>query len=82
MERKKTSGRMLGVCYILSANSRMREKKIGPYFRWEDPPMVLCMGLHMVLGHDGFLPIVFCRSGKGNYGYVLIYSYGLGFMNA
>ena len=48
------------------------KKKIGPYFRWTDPPMVLCMGFHMVLEHDGFWPLVFCRSGQGNYGYVLI----------
>ena len=41
-------------------------------FRWADPPMVFCMGLHMVLGHDGFRPLVFCRSGQGNYDYVLI----------
>ena len=32
--------------------------------------MVLCMGLHIVLGHDGFQPLVFFRSGQGNYGYV------------
>ena len=25
-------------------------------------------------GHDGFLPMVFCRYGQGNYGYVLIQS--------
>ena len=32
--------------------------------------MVLCMGFHMVFGYDGFRPLVFCRSGQGNYGYV------------
>ena len=32
-------------------------------------------------GNDGFLPMVFCRFGQGNYGYVLIQGYGLGFMN-
>ena len=40
--------------------------------QWADLPMVLCMGLHMVLGHDGFWPLVFCTSSQGNYGYVLI----------
>ena len=35
-------------------------------------PMVLCMILHMVLGYDGIYPLVFSRSGQGNYGYVLI----------
>ena len=44
--------------------------------------MVLCMDLHMVLGHDGFRPLVFCRSNQGNYDYVLIQGYGMGFMNA
>ena len=33
------------------------------------------------LGHDSFLPMVFCRSSQGNYCYVLIQGYGLGFMN-
>ena len=43
------------------------------FFVWgADPPMVLCMALHMVLGYDGFRPLVFCRFGQGNYGYVLI----------
>ena len=41
-------------------------------FQWVDLPMVLCMGLHMVLGYDGFRPLVFCRSDQGNYSYVLI----------
>ena len=36
------------------------------------PTHVLCMILHMVLGYDGFRPLVFCKSGQGNYGYVLI----------
>ena len=42
------------------------------YFLWADPPMVLCISLHMVLGDDGFRPLVFFRSGQGNYDYVLI----------
>ena len=107
--KKTTSGRMLGMCYILSMSSHalgghrggdsdpctlrqvqqrchrgaaaplfgvqgsvLRKKKLDPIFWWADLPMVLCMGLHMVLGHDGFWPLVFCRSGQGNYGYVLI----------
>jgi len=40
------------------------------------------MGFSHRFGHDGFLPIEFCRSSQGNYGYVLIQSYGLGFMNS
>ena len=47
---------------------------LDPIFWWANLPMVLCMGLHMVLGHDGFQPLVFCRSIQGNYGYVLIQS--------
>jgi len=34
--------------------------------------MVLHMEFAHGFGHDGFLLMVFCRSGKGNYGYVLI----------
>jgi len=59
MEKKKTSGIMLGVCYILSM--RMLE----------DLPVVLCTGFAHGFSHDGFLPIVFCRYGQGNYNYVL-----------
>ena len=40
--------------------------------------MVLCMDFTHGFGHDGFLPMVFCRSGKGNYIYVLIQGYWIG----
>jgi len=43
--------------------------------------MVLCMGFAHGFRHDDFLPMVFCRIGIGNYDYVLIQVYGLGFMN-
>ena len=49
---------------------RQRLGKI--FFGCVDPPMVFCMVLHMVFGYDGFRPLVFCSSGQGNYGYVLI----------
>ena len=68
--KKKTSGRMLGVCYIISMTSPYYF--FGPYIRWEDLPMVLCIGFAHGFGHDGFLPMVSSRSGQGNYGYVLI----------
>ena len=45
---------------------------LGPYIRLADPPMLLCMGFSHSFGHDGFLPMVLCRSGQGNYNYVLI----------
>ena len=109
--KKTTSGRMLGMWYILSMTKhawgckrggdsppfalgetgggggvtggavaplirgpaqRTGKKNLVLIFWCADPPMVLCMGLHMVLGHDGFRPLVFCRFGQGNYGYVLI----------
>jgi len=37
-----------------------------------DLPMVLCMGFAHGFGHDGFLPIVFCIYGQGNYDYIII----------
>ena len=39
---------------------------------WADLPMVLCMGFAHGFGHDGFLLMASCRSGQGNYDYVLI----------
>ena len=44
----------------------------GPYIRWVDLPMALCMGFAHGFWNDGFLPMVFCKSTQGNYGYVLI----------
>jgi len=35
-------------------------------------PMVLCMDFADGFGHDGFLCIIFCRFGQGNYNHVLI----------
>ena len=49
-----------------------REFFFGPYIRCEDLPMVFCMDFAHGFGHDGFLSMVFCRFGQGNYGYVLI----------
>ena len=34
--------------------------------------MVFCMDFVHGFGHDAFLSMVFCRSGQGTYGYVLI----------
>ena len=48
------------------------EKNCGPYNRWADLPMFLCMGFADGFGHDGFLSMVFCRSDQGYYSYVLI----------
>ena len=45
----------------------------GPYIRWEDLPMVLCMDFAHGFGCDGFRSMVFCRFGQGNYDYVLIH---------
>jgi len=50
----------------------VREFFFGPYIRWIDLPMVLCMDFTHGFGHDGFLSIVFSRSSQGNYNYVLI----------
>ena len=33
---------------------------------WEDLPTVLCMDFAHRFMHDGFLPNVFCRLGKGS----------------
>ena len=35
-------------------------------------PMVLCMQFAHGFEHDGFLPMVLCRSSQGNYNYFLI----------
>ena len=50
------------------------EKKIGPYIRWANLPIVLCMDFTHGFGHDDFLSMVFCRSSQVNYGYVVIHS--------
>lgn len=129
-ENKTTSGRILGVCYILSTTNQTHGGSTGgtisPHVRciehnrgvtqrvaapllgglqravaplhgvygstprifflyicrtkdggstqrwWVNLPMVLCMGVAHGFGHVGFLPKVFCRSGQGSYGYVLI----------
>jgi len=47
------------------------DPRMGAYL-----PMVLCMGFahgfwHDGFGHDGFLPMVFCKSNQGNDSYVL-----------
>jgi len=71
------------VCYILSMATHTcrgvtggaqcpRYFFFGPYIRWANLPMVLCMDFAYGFGHDGFIPMVFCRSGQGNYGYVII----------
>lgn len=44
----------------------------GPYIRWADLPMLLCMDFIHGFGHDGFLSMVIYRRGQGNYNYVLI----------
>jgi len=49
-----------------------RGNYFGPYVRWVDIPMVLCMVFAHGFGHDGFMPMVFHRSDQGNYNYVLI----------
>ena len=59
--KKITSGRMLGVRYILSTTTPR-----------VDLPMVLCMDFAHGFGHDGIFSMVFFRFGQGNYGYVVI----------
>ena len=56
----EVQGNILGNCF-------------GPYIRWADLPMVLCMDFAQGFGHDVFLSMVFYRSGQGNYDYVLIH---------
>ena len=73
--KKTTSGIMLGMCYILSTTKAIAppigvwgsapENFFGLIFRWVDSPMVLCMGLHMVSGYDGFQPLYFVDIVKG-----------------
>ena len=40
--------------------------------------MALCMDFAHGFRHDGFLSMVFCTSGPGNYGYVLIQGLWIG----
>jgi len=41
-------------------------------------PMISYKDFSHGFGHDGFLPMVFCRFSEGNYGYVLIQGYWIG----
>ena len=47
---------------------RPKETFFGPNIRLMNLPMVFAHGF----GNYGFLPMVFCRSGQGNYDYALI----------
>ena len=74
MERKQQVGECW-VCVILFLGaSRQYPGKFlfKPYIRWADLAIVLCVHFAHGFGHDGFLPMVYCRSGQGNYDYVLI----------
>jgi len=56
----------------MGPRAALQEFFFGPYIRWADLLMVLCMDFSHGFGHDGFLSMVFYRSSQGNYGYVLI----------
>ena len=78
--------KIVGLCYILFTTKPCARGAVapptcglvvdefffGPYIRWADLPMVLCMGFAHGFRHDGFLSMVFCRFGQGKYDYVLI----------
>ena len=42
------------------------------YIRWVNLPLILCVDFAHGFGHNGFMSMVFCRSGQENYVYVLI----------
>ena len=44
---------------------RLRTFFFGPYIRWVDLPMVLCMDFEHGFGHDGFFPWYFVDLVKG-----------------
>ena len=45
---------------------------LDPIFSVGGPAHGFVHGFAHGFGHDGFFPLLFCRSGQGNYGYVLI----------